>query len=218
MTNTKKSLLETRKRIKKSKPWFVIRESKYQAGLKCKWRGPRGRHSATRQRHRGSPAIPRPGYGSPREVRGLSPEGLAVVLVSRVEQLDRINPAEEGVMISSGLGMRKRVILLKKAAEKKLTVLNSKNLIEKIKSLETNFEERKRAKKEKLSEKSKKEEQKKKKAEETEKKKKEEAEKAEKEKESNKGKDAGEKADQSGFDDKQTEEKKMVDKELTKRQ
>src|SRR3990167_7102163 len=82
-----KKLLSIRNKAKKRKPGFVVKESKYQAGVKARWRYPRGLHSPVRQRFGGRPALPRPGYGSPRSIRGLHSSGLAKVLVSTEAEL-----------------------------------------------------------------------------------------------------------------------------------
>src|SRR3989338_3164951 len=148
---------------RKKKPDFVVKESKFVARVKKRWRFPRGMHSAVRQYNRGRPALPTPGYGSPRKVYGLDPSGLRPVLVFTEEQLLSLTPKESAV-IPSTVGNKKKVSLLTKAQEKKIRVLNVKDVAASLEKINKAFEERKRVKREKKKVKETKEEEKKKKA------------------------------------------------------
>ena len=118
-------LLEVRKTMKRRKPNFHIQNSndpkKRFAG---RWKRPKGLQNKMRERRRGNPRYVEPGYGSPSAVRGASPAGLFPVVVSNVEQLSSIRPGEDGVVIGSTVGMRKRAAIVKAAVDKKLTLLN----------------------------------------------------------------------------------------------
>jgi large subunit ribosomal protein L32e len=159
---TTERLLKQRKANKKD---FVEKESNFSARVKSRWRLPRGKHSKVRQMHKGRPALPTPGYGAPKAVKGLHPSGLKGIVVNNVKELSNLN-TNEGAVLSANLGKKKRLELLKLAQEKKITVLNVGNLAKKIEDLTKEFEGRKTAKKHKLVESGKKEEEKKKKAEE----------------------------------------------------
>lgn len=174
--NTKESV-EKRKMIKKRKPTFVVKEAKFSARIKWRWRFPRGRHSAVRQYHKGRPALPTTGYGSNKEARGLHPSGLKEVIIHNLGGLEHIDPQIEGAIISGKVGRRKKVEILKKAAEKNIPLLYVKDAKKLIADIENSFAERKKLKQTKLKEKSHKEQERKKKAED--KKKKEEAKKKE---------------------------------------
>lgn len=130
-----KKLLEQRKTRKKVQPTFVVKESKFSARVKTRWRFPRGKHSAVRQHHKGRPALPTPGYGSPKEVKFLHHTGMKPVLVCCEKDLLALNNDQEGAILSATLGTRKKLSLLKLAQEKKITLLNiadSAKLIDKI--------------------------------------------------------------------------------------
>src|SRR3989344_1821045 len=144
---------------RKKKPDFVVKESKFVARVKKRWRFPRGMHSAVRQYNRGRPALPTPGYGSPRKVYGLDPSGLRPVLVFTEEQLLSLTP-KEGAVIPSTVGNKKKVSLLTKAQEKKIRVLNVKDVAASLEKINKAFEERKRVKREKKKVKETKEEEK----------------------------------------------------------
>jgi len=165
--------LSLRQQMKKKKYTFVIKESKFFAGVKSKWKFPRGKHSKVRQMHRGRPALPNPGYGSPREVKGLHSSGLNYNVVSNLKDMEKLDNSKDGVVISANLGNKKRVELINKALENNFKIINLKDAQKTVKDIESKFEERKKLKKDNLSSKKKKSEEKKKKAEE---KKKEEAE------------------------------------------
>lgn len=202
MTTTTSPLASRKKRT------FVVRESKYQAGVKKRWRRPRGIHSAVRQRHAGRPALPHPGYGRPAAVRGLHRSGVKPVLVSRVEELLALNPKSEGAIISATLGTKKKVELLVKALDKKIMILNVKDVPLLLEKLKSSFAARKTQRAEREKRKNLKEEEKRKKAEE--KKKKEESEKS-KEK-------TDEKSVEERVKEEQEKQKEIVEKTLTKRQ
>lgn len=197
-----KDKLGIRKIIKKAKPTFVVKESKFSARVKARWRFPRGKHSKVRQEHRGRPAMPTVGYGSPKELKFLHPSGYKEILVKNKTDIMSINPAIEGAMISSTLGQKKKLELLELAKENGITVLNVKELSASIESMNNTFEERKNVKKSKLSEKTKKLSEKKKAAE-------------------IKAKKAAEEKAEDNEEDKDIkakEEKKSAEKVLTKRQ
>jgi large subunit ribosomal protein L32e len=162
MTSTK-TLLELRKKIKKSKPTFVVKESKFSAKVKSRWRFPRGKHSATRQYHKGRPKLVHPGYGSPKAVKHLHHSGLKTVLVSNTKDLSNLDAENEGALIASTVSNRSKLVLLKLAKDKKITVFNYND--QSIEKIESEFAQRKKLKEEKLKDKGKKQEEKKKKAE-----------------------------------------------------
>ena len=168
----KEQLLKLRKEMKK--PAFVVKESNFNAGVKVRWRFPRGRHSKVRQMHCGRPAMPNPGYGAPAAVRGLHASGLEVVMVHNATELQSLNQKTQGAIIAASVGARKRLSLLEVAQQKKITLLNVKDVRAAATRLVSDFEQRKEMHKKRIVETSKKNEQKKKKAEELTRKEKEE--------------------------------------------
>jgi len=195
---------------RKSKPNFVVKESKFTSKVKKRWRFPRGKHSAVRQMHKGRPALPQPGYGASKESRWLDRKtGLSVVVVNNADQLVKLNPEIQGAIIASGVGNRKKLGMIKLAQEKNITLLKIKDGKALVEKITAKFDERKKKKEEKKKSKDKKKEDKKKKAEE--KKKKESEEKSKDKKEDISG----------SVEDKlvpQEEEKKMAEKVITKKQ
>ncbi len=212
-----KKLLSVRNKAKKRKPGFVVKESKYQAGVKARWRYPRGLHSPVRQRFGGRPALPRPGYGSPRSIRGLHSSGLAKVLVSTEAELLTVEAGKQGAVIRGTVGGRKRLRLLQLAQEKKIRVLNVKDVAKSVEGITTAFALRTKAKVTRSQEKSKKVEEKLKRAEE----KKKQAEKAKQDAEKKvNAVDAGNKSAVGGgaVVDTQVQEREAIEKELVKKQ
>jgi len=214
----KDRLMKLRKAAKKRQPTFVVKESHNKRKITARWRYAGGRHSGVRQEHRGKQRLVRIGYGSPREVRGLHHTGLKQVLVKNIQDLLALHPQEEGAIISSTIGNKKRSAVLELAIQKKITILNIKNLPQTVADLKGTFSARQKLKQEKVHQKDKKQQDKEKKA--AEKKKKEAEEKAMKAS----GKDqtlegsidsadsAAQKAEQKD------QEKKEIEKELNKRQ
>ncbi|NOZ81575.1 MAG: 50S ribosomal protein L32e [Candidatus Micrarchaeota archaeon] len=118
------NLLKIRKILKSRKPKFLRQNWFRLKRLGEKWRRPKGRHSKLRRSFKAKGFKPDPGYGSPREVRGLHPCGLKEVLVFRPQDLEKINPEKECARISAKVGKKKRMEILKKAEELKIKVLN----------------------------------------------------------------------------------------------
>jgi len=119
-------LLNLRKRQKRRKPEFKRQELNVQKMLKRKWRRPKGKHSKMRKHEKARGSLPGPGYGSPREVRGLDRLGYRPVRVFRPEDLEAVNRKEERAQIAAGVGKRKRMEILRKAKEMKIKLSNSK--------------------------------------------------------------------------------------------
>ncbi|MBS3116182.1 50S ribosomal protein L32e [Candidatus Woesearchaeota archaeon] len=204
-----KRLLEQRNKMKKIKPPFVVRESNFEARIKVRWRYPQGRHSAIRQEHKGRPVMPTPGYGSPKVVYGLHPSGLQMVVVSNEKDLEKIDAAQQGVIIAKTVGMRKRTALLEAVQRRKIKVLNCKDIVQELEAIRTKLKVRQEAKKQLEEQKNKKETEKKKKAEEKKKKEGQEKENVAKEKEEESVEEKIKKEE---------EEKKELEKTITKRQ
>ena len=214
---TNQRAVNSRNRMKKRKPDFVVRASKFKVGgrIKVRWRRARGRHSAIRQHHRGRPKQVSTGYGSPREVRGLHSSGLERVLVHTVAEMRIVNPTLQGAVIASTVSNRARVELLRAAMEKKIRVLNIRDPAKVVQGITQGLEDRKKVKVQRIADKSKKDEEKVKKAEE--KKKKQEQEKTAKAAHSHTVDDKVQ-PKENAQEQKQHVDKEQVDKEITKRQ
>ncbi|KHO51172.1 MAG: large subunit ribosomal protein L32e [archaeon GW2011_AR16] len=152
------SLLEIRKHKNKRKPNFTRQDVPKKARLDAVWRKPKGLQSKMRKHLRGRKRSPSPGFGSPRMVRGLSPQGYRPVVVFTPEMLSKINPQTEGVLIAGSVGQKKRAVIVKKTLELKLPLLNIKDAQGFLKSVESELVDRKKTKKEKKQVKEKKKE------------------------------------------------------------
>jgi large subunit ribosomal protein L32e len=201
-----KKLLEVRKRIKKNKPTFVVKETNFSARVKRRWRFPRGKHSKVRQMHRGRPKLVNVGFGVPKAVRGLHSSGLETVRVHNKKELLSINPEKQGAIIAR-IGNNKKLKLLELAKEKNITLFNIKDLEKAIEEVKSSFANRKKDKEDKSKEKSKKEVEKKKKADE----KKQKEEEPAKESKSSEGKE-------KQLKEQEDEEKKVIEKTIIKKQ
>jgi large subunit ribosomal protein L32e len=108
----------------RKKPEFRRWMSQAYRRVKPSWRKPRGRQSKIRAKLKGKLKMPTVGYGAPKELRYLHPSGFKEVLVYNVDDLSKVDPKEEAIRISSKVGKKKRMEILKKAEELKIKVLN----------------------------------------------------------------------------------------------
>lgn len=158
-------LLKSRKLIKKKKTDFIRQDFHKKIRLKAKWRKPRGLHSKMRLRKRGHRKKVEVGYKSPKEVRGLHSSGLKIKLVNSLKDIKDINKDKEGVIITKGVGLKKKIELIKKIIENRVTILNIKDpkaylkdIEERLKKKKEEREKRKRVKEKKVKEKKEKKE------------------------------------------------------------
>ena len=117
-------MLALREKMVKKRPQFIRQESWRYKRIKDAWRKPKGIDSKMRLNVKGWPAIIKVGYRGPSVVRGLHPSGFRDVLVHGVQELERLNPKTDAARLSSTLGARKRKLLLAKAKELGIRVLN----------------------------------------------------------------------------------------------
>lgn len=106
------------------KPTFKRQEWFRYKKLGVKWRKPRGKTSKTRRYEKGKPAMPSVGYGSPKAGRGLHPSGYEDILIRNIIELENLNPATQAGRISATIGKRKKEIMLDRAKELGIKILN----------------------------------------------------------------------------------------------
>jgi len=127
----------------KKKPSFRRTDSHKKAKISDSWRQPRGRHSPVRKRRKGYLKRLSVGYGAPRLARGLNPQGIKEVHVYNLKDLNKVQK-DEGIIIGSNVGTRKKLEILKKINEnKELTLLNIKDIDKFIKETEDRFKTKK---------------------------------------------------------------------------
>ncbi|WP_237699713.1 50S ribosomal protein L32e [Vulcanisaeta moutnovskia] len=98
------------------------------------WRKPRGNDNKIRLEIKGYPKRVKVGYGKPRLVKNLHPTGFKLVLVHRPEEVDKVDPNTEAIVIGRTVGLRKRVEIVKRAIERGVRVMNvTKDVIEELK-------------------------------------------------------------------------------------
>ncbi|MFN4336946.1 MAG: 50S ribosomal protein L32e [Candidatus Nitrosocaldus sp.] len=119
-----KELLELRRMVKARKPEFVRQESWRYKRVKENWRKPKGIDSKMRLQVKGWPKIVKVGYRGPRVARYLHPSGYRDILVHNVEELSRLDPSRDAARIASTVGARKRALIVSKAKELGIKVLN----------------------------------------------------------------------------------------------
>lgn len=92
--------------------------------LRETWRKAKGKTSKTRRYEKGKPAMPTIGYGTPKATRGLHPSGYQDILVNNVKDVENLDPSTQAGRVSSTVGKRKKEIMLEKAKELGIKILN----------------------------------------------------------------------------------------------
>ena len=192
-------LLKKRNELKAKKPAFIRSDAHKKARLSKSWRRPRGLHSKVRLEKKGYIRPVKIGWGSPAEVKGVLKDGKMPVLVYNMSDLQSVS-GNQVAIIAATVGTRKKVELIKAAAEKKIEIRNVRD----TEAFLSRVDEQMKAKKQEKSSKAKEKEAKTK-----------EKEAKAKEKEAKKKDDLDEKVEDV---EKKKEDKKALDKVLTKRE
>ncbi len=112
-----------RRVLKKKKPLFARNESTKRKRLsRTSYRRPKG-YGATSEKRRGRRKTPSVGYSSPRNSRGLHSSGLREIIITNVNELEKVSE-NQAIRISSGVGLKNREKIAKTAISKKIRVLN----------------------------------------------------------------------------------------------
>ncbi len=117
-------LIKLRKQIQRKKPSFRRIESWRYKRVNGGWRAAKGIDSDTRQKKKSGVKSPNVGYRAPRKIRGLHPSGLKEIHITHIEELEKLDPKIHGIMISSKLGIKKRLNLVEEIQSKGFRVLN----------------------------------------------------------------------------------------------
>jgi len=144
----KEKLLEIKKGMKKRLPKFSAQDAHKKKKLTIgKWRKPRGLDSKMRHQLKGYRRIVKRGYMSPSEVKDVSLRfGLIAKVVKNVTDLEGIDIKEYGILVGSTVGKKKKVEILKAAVEKKITVMNVKDVDAYLNEHDSEMKKKKEAK------------------------------------------------------------------------
>jgi large subunit ribosomal protein L32e len=124
MDSESRRLFNVRKVLKGKKPQFKRAAYHKFKRLDSNWRHPRGIQGKQRRKYISKGALAQVGYGSPVAVKGLHPSGYSDVLISSVDELELIDPSYEAIRIASTVGARKKAIIITKAEELGIKILN----------------------------------------------------------------------------------------------
>ncbi|MFH0817314.1 MAG: eL32 family ribosomal protein [Candidatus Micrarchaeota archaeon] len=110
---------------KKEKPKF--RQKNYgrpsRRRIKDRWRRPRGTDNKKKLKLKEHGSEPNIGWRNAKSIRGIHPHGAYEVLVNNVGEL--ADAKGRLIRIAGSVGKKKRLAIVKKAEEMKLTVLNA---------------------------------------------------------------------------------------------
>lgn len=119
-------LLQYRDAQDAHRPLFVRQAAHryWRIGRDGAWRKPRGLQSKQRRHYGYRSTIVSIGFRSPRLVRGRTPTGFRPVVVQTVDEIGRVDPAQEAAIIARTVGTQKRLVLEEAARKRGVHVLN----------------------------------------------------------------------------------------------
>ena len=123
MAKDKAELIKTRKTIKANKPKIRRSDSwKFHRIKEESWRKPKGRHNKMRLRRKSH--VQTISFSSPKAVKGLHSSGKEEIMIFNINDLAKVDKKEQVARLSSTLGTKKRLDILKKAFKEKIKILN----------------------------------------------------------------------------------------------
>ncbi|MEK6835636.1 MAG: eL32 family ribosomal protein [Nanoarchaeota archaeon] len=137
--------METKQNFRKEKPDFIRYTSKNLKKLGKSWRRPRGIHNKVKLKIKGHIKSPSIGYGNKSELKGLYKGQISYKVVSNLSELKNLDT--NAVLISSKLGLKKKVQLLNEIKKLNVKVLSIKDIDAYIKNIEEKLKQRKEKKK-----------------------------------------------------------------------
>ncbi len=121
-------LVELRREFSKRRPAFVRPESWRYDRIRPEWRKPKGLDNKVRKSKKGWPRRAKVGYRGPLVSRYLHPSGHYEFMVQNEEELDSLIPGRDVARIGATVGARKRGIILARAKELGIGVVNPTGL------------------------------------------------------------------------------------------
>jgi large subunit ribosomal protein L32e len=125
MSKNSLRLLKVRKIQKVKKPHFKRADAHKFKRIDSNWRRPRGLQGKQRRQVRAKGSIVKPGFGSPKEVKGLHPSGFEDVLVFNLNALYGLNPKVQAIRIGRTVGTKKKIEIEAKAKALGIKILNA---------------------------------------------------------------------------------------------
>ena len=150
MNNMDKKLLDIKKQKRAQKPKFLRRNfmKNKRTRVSGNWRAPIGLHNKLRRRRRGIGQWVMPGYRMPVAVRGMTTEGLLPTIVENIAQLKTLDAAKHIIVLKASMGKKKRHLVVAEAEKKKIKIVGIKDPATYVKGIENEMAQRKKAKKE----------------------------------------------------------------------
>jgi large subunit ribosomal protein L32e len=127
-SQAQRNKVKLRQRVKANKPKFQGQEVWRYKRIRDRWRRPRGVDSKMRVDTKGWPQMVNVGYGGPKKARYLHPSGYAEVLVHNLGEIEGLDPTTQAIRIAHTVGGRKRMEIIAHAKEKRLHVLNPREM------------------------------------------------------------------------------------------
>ena len=131
--------------IRKKKPEFTRYNSEYLKKLNSNWRRARGIHNKVRLKRKGHPKAPSIGYRNINKIRGFYKSQFDYKIIDSEKDLENLD--KNYVILSSKLGLKKRLQLINKIKSLNLEILNIKDVDKFVKQVEEKLKQNKEKKK-----------------------------------------------------------------------
>jgi large subunit ribosomal protein L32e len=141
-----KKLIDIKKEQKRKMPKFVRDEAFKRKEIGTAWRKPRGQCNKSRKEMAGHAPIVKVGYKTPAALRGMSREGKKLVRVDSAACLANLKKGNIAIL-ASGMGMRKKIPIIKEIIKVGATIQSIKKPEDFIKEFEKKCTSKKDARK-----------------------------------------------------------------------
>lgn len=153
-----KKLLEIRRKMRNRRPKFIRQTYGIYKRIDDKWRKPKGRHAKQKHQMGGHRSKVKPGFRTNKIVRDFDRTGFMPVVIHSISHIKLLNKNIHGAVIGSGVGNRKKLVLIAELKKHGIKILNLKEGYEK--KIQEELSRRKQEKEERVAGKSKKKEKK----------------------------------------------------------
>lgn len=134
-------LIQIKQNLKRKKPRFIRQEAHKKKRLSKVWRRPKGLQSKMRLEKKGYRRVLKVGFRSPKKLRDHALNGKKILIVNNIKDLD--NGKDKALIIAKNIGLKKKLEIIELASKQGLVIMNIKDVEKFIKDKKTSLADKK---------------------------------------------------------------------------